>query len=76
MKALAVYCGSATPADPRYIELAREVGDTLARRGIGVAIEKGFQGGGKKLRDSGVNLHSLAVIERADENGIVFRADE
>ncbi len=44
--------------------------------GIGVAIEKGFQGGGKKLRDSGVNLHSLAIIERADENGIVFRADE
>ena len=23
MKRLAVYCGSATPADPRYIELAR-----------------------------------------------------
>ncbi len=25
MNRLAIYCGSATPADPRYIELAREV---------------------------------------------------
>lgn len=42
MKRLAVYCGSATPADPRYIDLAREVGTTLARQGIGVVY-----GGGK-----------------------------
>lgn len=39
---LAVYCGSATPADPRYVALAREVGATLAARGIGVVY-----GGGK-----------------------------
>jgi uncharacterized protein (TIGR00730 family) len=39
---LAVYCGSATPRDPRYMKLAREVGETLARRGIGVVY-----GGGK-----------------------------
>ena len=42
MKRLAIYCGSATPEDPRYIELAREVGSTLAKRGIGVVY-----GGGK-----------------------------
>ena len=42
MKRLAVYCGSASPEDPRYIELAREVGRTLAERGIGVVY-----GGGK-----------------------------
>ncbi len=42
MNRLAVYCGSASPPDPRYIELAREVGDTLARAGIGVVY-----GGGK-----------------------------
>ncbi|QZH73979.1 MAG: TIGR00730 family Rossman fold protein [Erythrobacter sp.] len=42
MNRLAVYCGSATPADPRYIELAREVGTVLAERGIGVVY-----GGGK-----------------------------
>ena len=43
--------------------------------GIGVAIEKGFQGGGDRLRQAGYDLKSLAVIERADENGIVFRDD-
>lgn len=41
--------------------------------GLGVAVEKGFQGGGDKLRAAGVNLHSLAIIEQADQNGIVFR---
>ncbi|MDE2596189.1 MAG: TIGR00730 family Rossman fold protein [Sphingomonadales bacterium] len=44
MKRLAVYCGSATPADPRYIELARTVGDSLARRGIGVVYGGGRLG--------------------------------
>ncbi len=43
--------------------------------GVGCAVEKGFQGGGDRLRASGVNLKSLAVIERADENGIVYRED-
>ncbi|TPG52747.1 TIGR00730 family Rossman fold protein [Sphingomonas glacialis] len=42
MKRLAIYCGSATPADPVYIECARQVGRTLAERGIGVVY-----GGGK-----------------------------
>ena len=44
MKRLAVYCGSATPEDPRYIELAREVGRTLATRGIGVVYGGGRLG--------------------------------
>ncbi len=34
MKALAVYCGSATPLDPVYIETAGLVGRTLAEQGI------------------------------------------
>ena len=42
MNRLAVYCGSATPEDPRYVDLAREVGETLAARRIGVVY-----GGGK-----------------------------
>ncbi len=42
MKRIAVYCGSATPADPVYIEATRAVGRELARRGIGVVY-----GGGK-----------------------------
>ncbi len=44
MKRLAVYCGSATPEDPRYIELATEVGQNLAERGIGVVYGGGRLG--------------------------------
>jgi uncharacterized protein (TIGR00730 family) len=44
VKRLAVYCGSATPEDPRYIELAREIGASLAKRGIGVVYGGGRLG--------------------------------
>ena len=44
MKRLAIYCGSATPADPVYIECARHVGRTLAERGIGVVYGGGRLG--------------------------------
>ena len=44
--------------------------------GIGIAVEKGFQGGGDRLRAMpGINYQALAVIENADENGITFRED-
>ena len=42
MNRLAVYCGSASPADPRYEALAMAVGQALGARGIGVVY-----GGGK-----------------------------
>ena len=44
MKRLAIYCGSATPADPVYLESARAVGRTLAERGIGVVYGGGRLG--------------------------------
>ncbi len=44
MKRIAVYCGSATPDDPRYIALAREVGETLANRSIGIVYGGGRLG--------------------------------
>jgi uncharacterized protein (TIGR00730 family) len=44
MKRLAVYCGSATPEDPIYIECARAVGRGLAERGIGVVYGGGRLG--------------------------------
>ena len=50
--------------------------DGYALEGIGVAVEKGFQGGGDKFRASGVPYKALAVIEQADENGILFREDD
>ena len=40
--------------------------------GVGIAIEKGFQHGGKALRESGVNLQSLAIVESMNENSITF----
>jgi uncharacterized protein (TIGR00730 family) len=44
MKRLAIYCGSATPADTIYVEAARTVGAELARRGIGVVYGGGRLG--------------------------------
>ena len=41
--------------------------------GIGCAIEKGFQNGGDSIRKDGYPLKSLAIIEKADENGFEFR---
>lgn len=40
--------------------------------GIGAVIEKGFQGGGQKLRQAGFRLESLAVIEKIDDGTIAF----
>ena len=44
MKRLAVYCGSASPADPRYLELAAMVGRSLAELRIGVVYGGGRLG--------------------------------
>ena len=57
------------------VDIVNAAGATL--EGIGVAVEKGFQGGGDKFRAmEGVRYKALAVIEKADENGIIFREDE
>ena len=55
-------------------DLVSQAGAELV--GIGIAVEKGFQGGGDRLRSMGLNYHALAIIESADENGIVFREDD
>lgn len=41
--------------------------------GVGVVIEKGFQEGGARLRALGIDLQSLAIIDKMDENGLKFR---
>ena len=41
--------------------------------GISCAIEKGFQGGGDGLREKGIDVFSLAIVDKMDEDGIVFR---
>ena len=40
---------------------------------MGFIIEKGFQGGGDKLREAGYNVHSLAIIDSLDNCEISFR---
>lgn len=43
--------------------------------GIGIAVEKGFQNGGKIIRNMGYQLESLAIVESMDPKSkeIVFR---
>ncbi len=53
-------------------ELIKESGATL--QGAGIVIEKGFQVGGKILREKGIRVESLAIVESMDvENGVVFK---
>lgn len=40
--------------------------------GVGIVIEKGFQEGGQLLRDRGVNLQSLAIVDRFIDGNIRF----
>ncbi len=58
------------------MDIVRQSGGTV--EGIGIAIEKGFQGGGDKLRAAGVNLRSLAIIDKMDAatGSIQFRHEE
>ena len=55
------------------IELIENAGAIV--EGVGIAVEKGFQIGGKLIRDRGIHLESLAIVESMDdETGtIVFR---
>ncbi len=55
------------------IELINASGATL--EGVGIAVEKGFQTGGQLIREKGIQLESLAIVEsmNADTGEIVFR---
>ena len=53
------------------LDVVKQSGATV--EGIGIAIEKGFQPGGQRLRDMGYNLHSVAIVESMNENEIIFR---
>lgn len=53
------------------IDIVEQSGATV--EGIGIAIEKGFQQGGKIIRDKGYDLKSLAIVDSMDNNELVFR---
>ncbi len=77
MKRLAVYCGSASPADARYVELAREVGAELARRNIGVVYGGGRLGlmGALASGALGAGGEVIGVIPEALVNAEVANPD-
>ena len=41
--------------------------------GIGIVIEKGFQKGGQLIREKGIRLESLAIIDSMEDGQITFR---
>ena len=56
------------------IDLVQSAGASV--EGVGIAVEKGFQEGGKLLRSKGVRVESLAIVEAMDaETGMItFRS--
>ena len=56
------------------IDIINQAGAEVA--GIGIAIEKGFQPGGKALREKGYKVRSLAIIDSMNDGEISFRSDD
>ena len=58
------------------ISICRAAGATV--EGLGIAVEKGFQSGGKTIRNLGYPLESLAIVDamNAETGEITFRAQE
>jgi len=55
------------------LDLIRQAGAEAV--GAGIAIEKGFQEGGAKLRENGLRVESLAIVDEMSEDGIRFRPE-
>ena len=55
------------------LDIAQTAGATV--EGGGIAVEKGFQRGGELIRQKGIRVESLAIIESmdADSGNIVFK---
>lgn len=55
------------------LQIVEDAGATV--EGIGIAVEKGFQKGGDLIREKGVRVESLAIVESMDAatGEIIFR---
>jgi xanthine phosphoribosyltransferase len=53
------------------VDLVKQSGASL--KGIGIVIEKGFQMGGRILREQHIRVESLAIIESLESNTIIFK---
>lgn len=55
-------------------DIVTQAGATIV--GFGIVIEKAFQGGGEKLRQSGYRVESLAVIDKIQDGVIFFNTEQ
>lgn len=55
------------------IDIVQKAGAELV--GVGIAVEKGFQKGGDSIREQGIPVKSLAIIESTENGKIRFRED-
>ena len=56
------------------MEIVKESGAVL--EGAGIVIEKGFQNGGDSLREQGIRVESLAIVDSMTDDSVSFRKDE
>lgn len=56
------------------MEIVKESGAVL--EGAGIVIEKGFQNGGDSLREQGIRVESLAIVDSMTDDSVFFRKDE
>ena len=56
------------------MEIVKESGAVL--EGAGIVIEKGFQNGGDSLREQGIRVESLAIVDSMTNDSVSFRKDE
>ncbi|HEY4601772.1 MAG TPA: xanthine phosphoribosyltransferase [Cerasibacillus sp.] len=54
-------------------DLVKQAGADIA--GAGIVIEKGFQSGGEKIREAGIRVESLAIIDSLSNGQIRFREE-
>ena len=52
------------------IDVVNQAGATI--EGIGIVIEKYFQGGGDRIREKGIRVESLAMIESMTDDSLKF----
>ena len=55
------------------ISIAENAGASV--QGIGIAVEKGFQVGGKLIRESGYHLESIAIVDSMEGGKVHFRSE-
>ena len=60
--------GNALLGLARLVEMA---GATVV--GAGIAVEKGFQQGGRLLRERGIRVESMAIVDSMDDTSLTFR---